>query len=120
MLRDIEPVRVSFVRIEGDDTVSAEIPIDHFTWCFDLMTFGLAPIACVLGKVNDKSNGIFGGYAIVVGQVKEYYQEQEIVRALADCGLNRESAKELLDEVNNRNISYYVTPPRGQTRYKGA
>ncbi|KKN81583.1 hypothetical protein LCGC14_0318480 [marine sediment metagenome] len=108
MLRDIEPVRVSFIGLEDDDIVSATIPIIHFTWCFDLMMFGLAPIACVLGKANDKDNAIFGGYAMLAGQEREYYPEQEVVRALTNCGLDRESAKELLDEVNNRNVAHAV------------
>ncbi len=108
MLKNIKPIQVSFVGIEGDDTVRAEIPINHFTWCFDLMVFGLAPIACVLGKADDKKNAIFGGYAMVVGQVKEYYPEQEVVRALKDCGLVEEAAKELLAEVNNRNMEHAV------------
>ncbi len=113
MLRDIEPVRVSFVGLEDDDIVSAMIPINHFTWCFDLVTFGLAPIACVLGKANDKNNAIFGGYAVIAGRVKEYYPEQEVVRSLTDCGLGEESAKELLAEVNYRNMERPIAEGTG-------
>lgn len=109
--RDIEPVKINFVEKltdAGDIFVTIEVPVSHFTWCFDLCLFGLAPITCHLGPVDDDTRGSFGGYVVVGGGEKEYFPEHEVILFLSDRGLDVDTAIELLVETNGRNMNRVV------------
>ena len=110
--RNIEPVKVNFVErltdSEEDVVIIVEIPVVHFTWCFDLSLFGLAPVECCLGPIDDDKVGSFGGYIAVGSGEKEYFPEHEVLHFLESRGLDRDMAVGLLVETNGRNMNRVV------------
>jgi hypothetical protein len=115
--KDIEPTQVDVSKAleqQGDGTWSnfnrdAEftVPLEHFTFCFDILRYGLAPVEMCLGAPA-RNPASFGGYAGIAGQDRRYLSEHEVVEFLIGYGMEEDDAIALLVETNHRNMNRII------------
>ena len=115
--KDIEPVQVDVSKafaVQDDGTWSNfnkpatfEIPREHFTLCFDVLIYGLAPMECMLGIPKDNPAS-FGGYAAIAGEDRQYMSEHEVISFLTSYGMDEDDAIALLVETNGRNVNRII------------
>ncbi len=96
MHKDIEPVEIDA------DTTYIDVPAEHFLFCFDLMTFALAPVCIKMGPAS------LGGYGIYCNGEARLIMEYDVLGWFEDRGMSHQSALDLLLAVNERNANRIV------------
>lgn len=104
MQNDIVPAIVDMFNTLGSGKL---VPKEHFTHCFDLRGFALAPVVLSLGVGVTHASG--GGYvACCNGEVFLLGYEGEVIGWLKDRGMSHKSALDLLLTVNRRNANRII------------